>query len=325
MRAQPRPLSLAVVFTLCAVASLPGASSSSSNAHAVYRSGVELVALNVVVTDAHKKLVDGLAEQDFVVLEDGVRQPIAYFAGGRVPLDLVLLVDASASMAVVRREVQRAASNLVAALRPGDRAAVVAFDTSMDVLEPLTTDLAKVRSAVAHVGSTGDTALFTSLYVALREFAGPIRQVGEVRRLAFVVVTDGEENRSSVSLDALLDEARSRGVAVYAVMMQGEEARLRERREGRPRPGPAGVRQLAVETGAAAYFPLRARELPAIASAIADELSHQYSLAYVPAPLAGKTPLRSVAVQLSGRPGLHVRTRTTYRADATAASLMASR
>jgi VWFA-related protein len=323
MCTSPRPLASAILISACAVASLAGAAGPASDSTPAFRTGVELVALNVVVTDGRQQAVDGLAEQDFVVLEDGVRQPIAYFGGGRAPLDLVLLVDTSASMDHMRAAVQRATRTLVDTLRPGDRAAVVAFATGLQVLESLTDDRQRAREALARTGARGSTALFSSLYVALREFAGPVRQAGEVRRLAFVVITDGEENRSAVSLETLLEEARCRGVSVYAVMMQGEEARRQAIVDGRPRPGPAAVRQLAVETGATAFFPARAAELGGIATTIADELAHQYSLAYVPAP-AGR-PLRSVAVQLAGRAGLKVRTRTTWRAVSSASPLMAAR
>jgi VWFA-related protein len=323
MRTERWPVVLGVLTLACTATTLAGTPGPSSEASAGFRAGVELVALNVVVTDARKQPVDGLGEQDFAVFEDGVRQDIALFGGGRVPLDLVLLLDASASMEPMRKDVQRAASTLVAALQPGDRAAAVAFTTSLAVLEGLTEDRAKVQSAIGRAGARGNTALFASLYVALRELAGPVRHAGEVRRLAFVIVTDGEENRSVIGLDTLLDEARSRGVAIYAVMVQSEEARLWEQVERHPRPGPAAVRQLAVETGAASYFPLRAAEIPAIATAIANELSHQYSLAYVPA--RGGRPLRSVAVRLIGREGLKVRTRTTWRSDTATPAMLATR
>jgi VWFA-related protein len=323
MRTSSRPIVTAALISTCAAATLAGAPHPAADATAAFRTSVELVALNVVVTNGRQQAVDGLAEQDFVVLEDGVRQPIAYFGGGRAPLDLVLLVDTSASMDAMRPAVQRAIRTLVDALRPQDRVAVVAFATGLQVLESFTEDHARARDALARTNARGSTALFSSIYVALREFAAPIRRAGEVRRLAFVVITDGEENRSAVSLETLLEEARCRGVSIYAVMMQVAEARRQAILDGRPRPGPAAVRQLAIETGATAFFPSRAAELGGIASTIADELSHQYSLAYVPA-LAGR-PLRSVSVQLTGRAGLKVRTRTTWRAAPAPSPLLASR
>jgi hypothetical protein len=165
--------------------------------------------------------------------------------------------------------------------------------------------------------------LFASLFVTLREFAAPVRRAGEVRRLALVVVTDGEENGSTITFESLLEEARCRGVAVYAVVMQPEDVRVRARRDGRLRPGPDGVRRLSQETGAVAYFPRRPLALPGIAAAIADELSHQYALAYAPA--SGGPALRSVVVRVAGRAGLTVRTRTTYRLDRIPADRLGTR
>ena len=85
------------------------------------------------------------------------------------------------------------------------------------------------------------------------------------------------------------------------------------------------MKQLASETGAVAYFPQQPAELPGIASGIANELAHQYSLAYLPAPAGAASSLRSVAVRLAGRPGLTARTRTNYRADGAVSGLSARR
>src|SRR5688572_20760352 len=57
---------------------------------AVFKSGVDLVALKVIVTDPRQKYVTDLAQGDFAVYEDGVMQDVSYFAMGAVPLDLAI-------------------------------------------------------------------------------------------------------------------------------------------------------------------------------------------------------------------------------------------
>ncbi len=84
-------------------------SGAVGTAGTVFRSGVDLVAFNVVVTDAQQKFVTGLAAQDFTVFEDGVKQDVSYFAASQVPLDLAILLDTSASMTDKMQTVQQAA------------------------------------------------------------------------------------------------------------------------------------------------------------------------------------------------------------------------
>ncbi len=312
MRASARPW-LFSVFLLGAAA--PCAAAFADNPPAdnkIFKGGVELVALNVVVTDPRSRFVPDLQREDFVVLEDGVRQEIAFFSGISVPLDLVIVIDTSSSMSIMRPAVLEAASGFLRVLRPEDRAAVVGFNERVSVLQDMTPDVALVADAIRRTGATGVTALFSSLYVVLREFGRPARQATEVRRQAIVVLTDGEENTSALGFETLLDEARARGVAVYAIMMQTEAVTVLEHRAGRLSYARAGIRQIATETGAVAYFPNHPRDLIPIYRTIASDLAHQYAIAYQPTTAGGDEVLRQVSVRLVSKPALKARTRTHY-------------
>ena len=92
-----------------------------------FQTGVELVALTVTVTDTTNQYVRNLALDDFTVFEDGVAQPVSFFGVSDVPIDLALLIDASASMAPQMAMVRQAASGLLRTLKRGDRAALVEF------------------------------------------------------------------------------------------------------------------------------------------------------------------------------------------------------
>lgn len=283
----------------------------------IFRSGVELVTLNVVVTDPRRRFVSDLEPRDFQVLEDGRPQEIAFFSGSSVPLDLVIVIDTSSSMSVMRPAVRQAATGFLRVLRPEDRAAVIGFSERVSVLQDMTHDVALVATAIAQTGASGSTALYSSLYVVLREFGRPARRADEVRRQAIVVLTDGEENRSALEFDTLLHEARGRGVAVYAIMMQTDAVIESEQRAGRLSPARAGIRQIATETGAMAYFPNDIRELAPIYRTIAEDLAHQYAIAYQPATSGGDENPRRVSVRLVSKPTLRARTRTHYVAGGT--------
>jgi Ca-activated chloride channel homolog len=289
---------------------------------AVFRSSVELVALNVTVTDAKRQYVPDLRAGDFEILEDGVPQPISFFGGGRVPIDLFLLIDTSSSMGSLRPVVQRAAAGFLSVLRPTDRAAVIGFNERMTVLQDLTNDLPALAGGLRRAGASGNTALFNALYVALHDFGRPARQTSEVRRQAFVVLSDGEENKSGVELDGLLESARSRGVAVYGILLSTSDILQREHVLGRLRPARQAMKQLALETGAAAFFPRSADDLDATYGRIARELENQYSLGYLPPATPRESQLRKVAVRVVSQPTLRATSRTTYLANGP--TLMAS-
>ena len=124
-----------------------------------FRSGSALVALNVSVQDAGAKYVAGLQPDDFAVYEDGVKQDVRFFESSAVPLDLIVLIDASSSMSDKIQIVHDAAAGFLNTLRAGDRGAVVSFANSVDVLQPLTSDRALLDRAVHGIVANGATAL----------------------------------------------------------------------------------------------------------------------------------------------------------------------
>ena len=99
---------------------------AEQNKDAVFRSGASLVALNVSVLDgAGRKFVTDLSKKDFAVFEDGVEQQVSFFESSQVPVDLILMIDTSSSMADKMDVVHEAAINFLRTLRQGDRGAVV--------------------------------------------------------------------------------------------------------------------------------------------------------------------------------------------------------
>ena len=92
-----------------------------------FRSATELVNLNVSVVGANAKPVHGLTLDQFEVFEDGVRQEVKFFAPGAMALDVAVVIDTSSSMAASLGVVQTAATGFLHALRPGDRASVMAI------------------------------------------------------------------------------------------------------------------------------------------------------------------------------------------------------
>ena len=284
----------------------------------VFRSGASLVALNVSVVGPDKRFVTGLDASDFVVLEDGVRQEVRFFESSAVPVDLIILLDTSSSMRHRMEMVHEAALGFINTLRDGDRAAVVAFADGVRVIQPLTSDRGVLDGAIRSTTANGGTALNNALYVALKQFGRGARDTGDIRRQALAVLSDGNDTASLVSFDDVMELAQKSGVCVYPIALTSEE-KPAENEPHFQSQSQYAMRQLAQQTGAQAFFPATVRELPRIYSSIAEEISHQYSIAYAPTNPRFDGSFRRIVVQVTGRPDAKPRVRPGYLAVADSA------
>jgi VWFA-related protein len=163
-----------------------------------FRSGVDLVALDICVKDRNGRFIPGLTADEFLVLENNRLRKIEFFsADGGVPLAVVMLVDRSASMADRKLERAKAAARtFIQRLRPEDLLEVIAFGDRADRRLSFSTDRAAAEQAVAELSAHGATALFDSLAVALRDLEHGRRRAAIDYRQAIIIVSDGEPARS---------------------------------------------------------------------------------------------------------------------------------
>lgn len=312
----PSPaLSIGVATLITALtAASPRAQAPAPDTQA-FRSGVNLVALNVSVQDGKAQYVNGLTPADFVVYEDGARQDIRFFETDKLPIDLMVLIDTSRSMSDKLHLAQAAARGFLDTLRPGDRGAVIAFNDIVTVLEPLTCDADALDRAIGQVLANGNTSLHTAIYFALKQFGQAVRTDATVRRQAIAVLSDGEDTSSLVSFDDVLALARQMGVNIYTVRLQVPDF-LRDTDVSMKRQiaeADYEMKALARETGALSFFPAP-DQLASVYGAIARDLAHQYSIGYEPATAARDGRFHRVQVQVATRPELRARTRAGYSA-----------
>jgi Ca-activated chloride channel family protein len=290
---------------------------SSPQAAPVFRSGANLVPLNVTVTDNDRQFVKGLKAADFLVYEDGVEQAVQFFEATETPLDLIVLIDTSSSMSDKMDVVHEAATGFLKTMKTGDRGAIVAFADGVDIIQPLTSDRVALEQGILKTRARGATSLHNALYISLKQFGRAAQREGDVRRQAIAVLSDGEDTSSLVSFDDVLDLARKSGVSIYPIVLQSKYAASRIVTQGQRRfysEAEYSMRTLAQETGAQAFFPMQVFELKGVYGAIAQELSSQYSLAYSPANARADGRFRRITVRLSSHPELKLRTRTGYTA-----------
>jgi len=272
-----------------------------------FRSGIDIVSLNVTVTDASSHYVTDLAEGDFSVFEDGVKQSITFFSRRQQPIALSLLLDSSASMEQHLGTLQTAATNFIKKMKPNDIAQVIDFDSRVEIRQGFTGNQSDLQGAIEHTNAGGSTSLHNAIYIALKELR-KVKAVSEedVRRQALIVFSDGEDTSSLVSFEEVLDLAKRSETAIYAIGLRPAGAYRTEFKEAE-----FVLKQLSQETGGRAYFVTTASELPKIYQQISDELANQYSMAY-----SSRNPMRNgawrrIVVRVS-KPGLAARTRQGY-------------
>jgi len=300
---------LAMALMISLASSQPQAAAGQTR----FRSGVDLVALSVVVTDGHDKFVGGLSASDFTVVEDGVPQQIEFFSAAAVPMDLALLLDTSSSMFDKMAIVHEAATGFVSSAKPGDRVTIVDIKDGVKVLHPLDEDLEGARAAIRSTSARGGTALYNGLYMTLKEMAKLRRDTGEVRRQALLVLSDGDDTASLVNFDDVMEVAKQSGIAIYTITLRTELHRLLTMDKSTVA-GDFAMRSLAQETGARAFFPAAAVELTGVYGTIAEELASQYSIGYSSTNPRRDGAYRRVVVKVN-QPGIRTRTRTGYVAS----------
>jgi VWFA-related protein len=274
-----------------------------------FRAGVELVSLNVTVTDPGNRYIADLEMGDFAVFEDGVKQDVTFFSKKIQPIALSLLLDSSASMEEKMPVLQEAAAGFVKRLKPVDLAQVIDFDSRVEIRQTFTSNQSELERAINQTASGGSTSLHNAIYIALKEL-GKIkaRDEEDVRRQALVVFSDGEDTSSLVSFDEVLELAKRSETAVYTIALRDSEGQTKGFREAE-----FVMRQLAQETGGRAFFPARIEDLTGVYAQIADELASQYTLGYTSKNQRRDGAWRRVIVQV-GRPNMTARTKRGYYA-----------
>src|SRR5687767_1830051 len=295
-------------FVLCCSLVVSGALIAGQEKPQIFRAGVEMVSLNVTVTDSTGRYVTDLDQTYFSVFEDGAKQELSFFNKTNLPIALSLLIDSSASMEQRMENAQEAAIGFARRLRPQDLAQVVDFDSRVEIKLGFTNKVQELESAIHATSAGGSTALHNAVYIALKELAKiKAKNPDEIRRQAIVVLSDGEDTSSLVTFEEVLELAKRSETAIYTIGLQPREtSALRGFREAE-----FVLRQLAQETGGRAFFAQKIEDLKDVYAQIADELSSQYSMGY-----ASKNPkrdgtFRRLVVQVN-RPNATARTKRGY-------------
>jgi Ca-activated chloride channel homolog len=267
--------------------------------------------VNVVftATDAHGKFVKNLSQRDFTVLDDN-QPPLSILAFQRatnLPLRVGLLVDASGSVrSRFGFEQDSATQFLTQVVHPRwDRAFVIGFNSHSQLMQDYTDSVARLSEAIHSLHSHGGTALYDAIYLACRDKLLRADRGQPVRR-AIIVLSDGEDNQSQVSLAKAIQMAQQAEVVIYAISTDDSGLVMR---------GDGVLQQLASATGGRAFFPNKASDVSKAFEAVEEELRSQYSLAYKPAQLTADGSYHSIEITAQNKK-VRVRARPGYYAPA---------
>jgi VWFA-related protein len=198
----------------------------------VVRVETQLVSVPAVVTNKSGRPVTGLRAENFLLFENGQQQKITNFATTEAPFEIALLLDTSGSTRVDVGLIRQAANAFIDALRPGDRVAIVAFNTArqgesvaakVELLSQLTGDRKLLRAAIENLGSSNGTPFYDGLArIADEIFREPPRE--EVRgRRAIVALTDGVDSTSDSDFQMARSKLSRAGVASYFIQVNTED------------------------------------------------------------------------------------------------------
>ena len=272
-----------------------------------HRITVDVTRVNVLftVTDKKGRFITDLTKEDFLVTENKKPQVIQEFtAETDLPLRIGILIDTSNSVRDRFKFEQEAAVEFInSVIRPReDRAMIVSFDTSAELISDLIDDPEKLAKAIRNLRPGGGTALYDAIFFACRDRLQMDQPKHKFRR-AVIIVSDGDDNQSRVTRDQALEMAQKADVVIYGISTN--ISRVEE-------DGDKVLKYLAEETGGQAFFPFKVQDLSQSFENIANELRRQYNIFYRPEPLRADGLYHAINVKVNGRKDLQVRARKGY-------------
>ena len=285
----------------------PKPNAPADESGAIFRSDTRVVVCPTTVVDKAGHLVLDLPKSAFTVYENKQPQPFS-MKREDVPVSLGLVIDNSGSMRPRIKRVETAALDLVLASNKDDEEFVVNFNDTpyLDLPheEDFTSDIEDLKQALARIDARGGTAMRDALHVSIAH----LKQKAHRDKKVLVAITDGADNSSIMSLEALTKEAQQSGVLIYAVGLLAEEERNEARRAKRE------LLWLTETTGGEAFFPNDLTDVDRIAKEVAQDIRSQYTIAYSPSITALDGTFRGIKITVNAPGHPTVRSRSGYYA-----------
>jgi Ca-activated chloride channel family protein len=272
---------------------------------AIFSSETRLVPLNVTVTDKTGRLVTNLPQSAFQVFENGVQQQIKIFKREDVPVSMGLIIDNSGSMREKRQGVESAALALVKDSNPMDEVFIINFNDEVYMDADFTSDIHKMEQGLTKIDSRGGTAMRDAIRLSVEH----LKEGAKRDKKVVLVVTDGNDNASQISLDALTRLAQQDDALIYAIGLLTDEDRREAKKAQR------ALQLLTESTGGTVFYPKDVSEVDRIAHQVARDIRNQYTIAYTPSNAALDGTFRQIKLVVKAPGNPVARTRSGYYAS----------
>jgi VWFA-related protein len=204
-----------------------------------------------------------------------------------------------------REKVKEAAIDLVKDSNKEDEVFVVNFnDEAFLDTKDFTSKIAEMEEALSKIDSRGGTAMRDAIRMSIDE----AKEKGKRDKKVLVVVTDGNDNSSLITLESLVRAAQQSGILIYTIGLLSEEEHREASRARR------ALKEISEATGGQCYFPKDTAEVAKIAHQVAHDIRNQYIITYTPSIQALDGTFRQIKVVASGPGKPTVRTRSGYYA-----------
>jgi Ca-activated chloride channel family protein len=255
------------------------------------RVDVDLVLVNVTVTDPYNRLVTGLEQEHFRVFEDGQEQEVVHFSSEDVPISIGVVFDMSGSMSNKVDKARLAAIQFFRTANPQDEFFLVSFNDRAELVSRFTNSIEEIQTRLMYAAPKGRTALLDAIYLGLSQMRGARNS-----KRALLILSDGGDNHSRYSERDIRNFVREADVQLYAIGIY--EPLGYRNRSPEELSGPSLLSDLTEMTGGRAFPVENLNDLPDIATKISMELRNQYVLGYRPANKDRDGKWRKIRVRL---------------------------
>lgn len=292
----------AVIGMVCC--GLSAQTSPPAGEDGIFRVDTRLVVLHATVVDKNGNLVGNLPQTAFKVFENNQEQKVKVFRREDVPVSLGIIVDNSGSMKDKRKKVEAAALALVKESNPQDEVFIVNFNDDAYLDVPFTSDIKKLEEGIARIDSRGGTAMRDAITMSIDY----MKKKAKKDKKVLLVITDGNDNTSSDTLERTVRTAQQGEVLVYSIGLLNEEDPREAKKAKR------ALNSITEGSGGASYYPKELTEVEKLAIKVAHEIRNQYIIAYSPTLQALDGSFRQIKVTVNGPGHPIVRTRSGYYA-----------
>ncbi|MGC2697844.1 MAG: VWA domain-containing protein [Candidatus Angelobacter sp.] len=268
---------------------------------------VNLVLVNVTVTDDWNRIVTGLDKENFAVLEGSELQQLKHFSSEDAPISLGVIFDMSGSMSDKILKAREAVVEFFKTANPQDEFFMITFNDRPQLSSNFTNSVEEIQGKLVYTVPQGSTALLDAIYMGVSKMKDAHNS-----KKALLIISDGGDNHSRYTENEIKSMVKEADTQIYSIGIFSTAPSQPEEIAG-----PALLTEISQVTGGRLFTITNPNELADVATKIGIELRNQYVLGYRPNNKVKDGHWRKIKVKLNppkGLPHLNVYARAGYYA-----------